>query len=103
MHKRAFKGMKRTFMHVSGLPPPYFEKSFQMRIDYFKSKYGKVRAGFFPTISFKNSICKLIDGFLETWSTTRVLQKTAFQGLERTFMHTQVFPHHYLLSEIVIN
>ena len=26
MHKRAFQAPKRTFMHVSGLPPTYFEK-----------------------------------------------------------------------------
>ena len=25
MHKRAFQGLKRTFMHVSGLPPSYFD------------------------------------------------------------------------------
>ena len=25
MHKRAFQGLKRTFMHVSGLTPPYFD------------------------------------------------------------------------------
>ena len=25
MHKRAFQGLKRTFMHVSVLPPPYFD------------------------------------------------------------------------------
>ena len=25
MIKRAFQGLKRTFMHVSGLPPPYFD------------------------------------------------------------------------------
>ena len=25
MHKRAFQGLKRTFMHVSGLPPPTFD------------------------------------------------------------------------------
>ena len=25
MHKRAFQVLKRTFMHVSGLPPPYFD------------------------------------------------------------------------------
>ena len=25
-HKRAFQDLKRTFMHVPGLPPPYFEK-----------------------------------------------------------------------------
>ena len=26
MHKRAFQGLKQTFMHVSGLSPLYFEK-----------------------------------------------------------------------------
>ena len=26
MHKGAFQGLKRTFMHVSGLRPPYFDK-----------------------------------------------------------------------------
>ena len=26
MHKREFQGLKRTFMHVSGLPPPSFDK-----------------------------------------------------------------------------
>ena len=26
MHKRAFQALQRTFMHVSGLPPPYFDK-----------------------------------------------------------------------------
>ena len=25
MHKRAFQCLKRTFMHVSGLLPPYFD------------------------------------------------------------------------------
>ena len=25
MHKRAFQALQRTFMHVSGLPPPYFD------------------------------------------------------------------------------
>ena len=25
MHKRALQALKRTFMHVSGLPPPYFD------------------------------------------------------------------------------
>ena len=25
MHKRAFQGLKRTFMHVSGLTAPYFD------------------------------------------------------------------------------
>ena len=26
MHKRAFQGVKRTFMHVSSLPSPYFDE-----------------------------------------------------------------------------
>ena len=26
MHKNAFQALKRTFMHVSDLPPPYFDK-----------------------------------------------------------------------------
>ena len=25
MHKRAFEGLKRMFIHVSGLHPPYFD------------------------------------------------------------------------------
>ena len=25
MHKRAFQGLKRMFVQVSGLPPPYFD------------------------------------------------------------------------------
>ena len=25
MHKRAFQALQRTFMHVSGLPLPYFD------------------------------------------------------------------------------
>ena len=30
MHKREFQGLKRTFMHVSGLPPPSFNKKNQI-------------------------------------------------------------------------
>ena len=30
MHKRAFQGLKRTLMHVSGLPPPYFDDKNQI-------------------------------------------------------------------------
>ena len=26
MHKRAFQGLKRAFMHVSDLPPTFFDK-----------------------------------------------------------------------------
>ena len=42
MHKRAFQGLKRMFMHISGLPPPYFDK--KLIIIVYKlvllSKYG---------------------------------------------------------------
>ena len=31
MHKRAFQALKRTFMHVSGIPPPYFDN----KTEYF--------------------------------------------------------------------
>ena len=29
MHKRAFQALKRTFMHVTGLLTPYFDKKNQ--------------------------------------------------------------------------
>ena len=35
MQKRAFQGLKRTLMHVSGLPPPYFDKKTKYFINYF--------------------------------------------------------------------
>ena len=45
MHKRAFQALKRTFIHVSGLPPTYFD--FKKTIDkvhgFFKSKLVGVR------------------------------------------------------------
>ena len=42
MQKRTFQGLKRTFLHVSGFPPPYFdsEKETEQFIDRFSSKYG---------------------------------------------------------------
>ena len=42
MHKRAFQALQRTFMHVSGLPPPYFylKKIIYIVIGFFKSKNG---------------------------------------------------------------
>ena len=27
MHKRAFQALKRTVMHISGLPPSFFDKN----------------------------------------------------------------------------
>ena len=35
MHKRAFQGLKRTFMPVSGLPPPYFDNKTKYFINQF--------------------------------------------------------------------
>ena len=35
MHKRAFQGLKRTFMHVSCLPPPYFDNKTKYFINWF--------------------------------------------------------------------
>ena len=35
MHKRAFQGLKRTFMHVSGLTAPYFDNETKGFINYF--------------------------------------------------------------------
>ena len=35
MHKRAFQALKRTFMHVSGIPPPYFDN----KTKYFVNKF----------------------------------------------------------------
>ena len=61
MHKRAFQGLERTFMHVSGLPPPYFDNK-----------------TFYKVFSF---IIKLWKG--ETWN----MHKRAFQGLKRSLMH----------------
>ena len=42
MHKRAFQALKRTFMHVSGLPHHILIKKNQIlyKLVFFKSKYG---------------------------------------------------------------
>ena len=41
MYKRAFQGLKRTFIHVAGLPHHILiTKSFDKAIDFFKSKSG---------------------------------------------------------------
>ena len=38
MNKRAFQALKRTFMHVSGLTPPYFVQILSKLV--LLSKYG---------------------------------------------------------------
>ena len=41
MHKYAFRGLKRTFMHVSGLPPQDFDFKKKLLIKLvLLSKYG---------------------------------------------------------------
>ena len=35
MHKRALQALKRTFMHVSGLPPHYFDNKTKYYINWF--------------------------------------------------------------------
>ena len=41
MHKRAFQGLKRTFMHVSGLPLPYFDKKPNYKVIFFQKMVGE--------------------------------------------------------------
>ena len=38
--KRVFQGPKRTFMHVSGLPPPYFDLKNQLiyKLGFYQKK-----------------------------------------------------------------
>ena len=44
MHKRAFQGLKLTFMHVSELPPPNFDlKNQVLHKMVFLLKYGVAR------------------------------------------------------------
>ena len=62
MHKRAFQALKRTFLHISGLPPPLFIRQktiYQVIVFFLKSKYG--------------------DGRPDAW--------TLMQRLKWTFMH----------------
>ena len=72
MHKRAFQGLKRTFMHVSGLPLPIFDNKINTLYISFIIKYG--------------------GGRLEN------MHKRAFQGLKRTFMHVSGLFHHILIK-----
>ena len=72
MHKHAFQGLKRTFMHVSVLPPPYFDLKKQLL--YKLVFFIKIRRG------------KTCD-----------MHKRAFQGLKRTFMHVSGLPRTILI------
>ena len=44
MHKRAFQGLKCTFMHVSGLLPPYFDLKkliYQVFVFFYRKMVGE--------------------------------------------------------------
>ena len=42
MHKHAFQGLKRMFIHVSGLPPTYFEQKINYFLNwFFETNYGE--------------------------------------------------------------
>ena len=68
MHKSALQGLKRTFMHVSGLPHILIVKLI------------------YKVISF---IIKI------WWGKTWKMPERAFEGMKRTFMHVSGFPPPY--------
>ena len=72
-NESAFQGMKRTFMHVSGLPPPFFDN----KTNYF----------------IKRFIIKI------WWGKTWDMHERAFQGLKRTFIHVSGLPPPYFDSK----
>ena len=56
MHKCAFQALKRTFMHVSDLPPTYFDfkkKTIYKVLGFFKSKLGGVRPDTYINMRFR--------------------------------------------------
>ena len=117
MHKHAFQGLKRTFLHVSGLPLPYFDNKTKNFIKFlvWLSKYGGGRPETCINVRFRpwNArlcmsqifphhilIIKLIYkvfGFIIKiwWGKTWDMHKRAFQGLKRTFMHVSGLPPPY--------
>ena len=69
MHKRAFQGLKRTFIHVSGLPAAYFDNKTNLKSFWFFIKIW--------------------------WGKTWDMRKRAFQALKRTLMHVSGLPPAY--------
>ena len=54
MHKCAFQGLKRTFMHVSGLPWPCFDLiTNYLRNSFLKSIYGGRRPETYINVRFR--------------------------------------------------
>ena len=74
MQKRAFLGLKRTFMNVSGLP---------------------------HHILLLKLIYKVFGFIIKIWwGKTWDMHKRAFQALKRTFMHVSGLPHHILIVKL---
>ena len=116
IYKRAFQGLKRTFMHVSGLPRPYFDNktNFIMYL-VLLSKYGggspetiinvRFRAWNPPLWMFQDfphhiliiKLIYIVFGFIIKiwWGKSWNMHKRAFQGLKRTFMHVSGLPPTY--------
>ena len=69
MHKRTFQALKRTFMHVSGLPPPYFDNKTNLQSIWFY---------------YQNMVREVLQH-----------HKRAFQALKRTFIHVSGVPPPY--------
>ena len=115
MHRRAFQALKRTFMHVSCLPTPYFNNKTKYFINQFLSEYGGERpetcinmrfmtwnARLFMCQVFPHHILiikliyKVFVFFIEIWwGKTWDMHKRAIQALKRTFMHVSCLPTPY--------
>ena len=77
MHKRAFQGLKRTFIHVSGLPRHILiTKSIYKAIDFLKSKSGGGRPEICLNVRFRSWNARLCK--------------------------SQVFPHHNLIIKTIL-
>ena len=124
MRKHAFQGLKRMFIHVSGLPPPYFDKKTKYFINwFFLSKYGwgrsetSINVRFRPWkagscmsqvfphhILMKKKFYKLI-GFLSKYVGGRheTCINVRFRLWNARLCMSQVFPHHFLIKNQFTN
>ena len=59
MSKHVFQGLKRTFMNVSGLPPPYFDFKKNYYILVFLSNYDEGRPEACINVHFRASNASL--------------------------------------------
>ena len=53
MHKSAFQALKRTFIHVLGLPHQFLTKKFNLKIIGFLSNYSVGRPETCKNVRFK--------------------------------------------------